>query len=113
MNTSANLDPFQVLGVPQDASEEAVRARYLELVKQFPPDREPDKFREVRAAYEATKDALSMAPRLASPPSELPPEWSETLQIQKKNPPKMSAAFLLSLGNRSDGTAPAPSRQGD
>jgi curved DNA-binding protein CbpA len=34
MNHPASGDPFQVLGVPRDAGEDEVRARYLELVKQ-------------------------------------------------------------------------------
>jgi curved DNA-binding protein CbpA len=101
MNQAIPADHFQVLGVSRDASEAEVRARYLELVKQYPPDREPEKFREIRAAYEATKDPLSIAERLIEVPSnEVPPKWSDVLEAQKRNPPRLSSAFLLSLGNR-------------
>jgi curved DNA-binding protein CbpA len=106
MISPGNIDPFQVLGVSQDASETEVRARYLELVKQFSPDREPEKFREVRAAYEAAKDPLSIAKRLIEPPSDDAPPWSEALEAQRNNPPRLSPTFLLSLGNRA-GDAPA------
>ena len=33
-------DPYGILGVPPGADEAAIRRRYLELVRQFPPDRE-------------------------------------------------------------------------
>ncbi|REJ73773.1 MAG: J domain-containing protein, partial [Planctomycetota bacterium] len=56
MTTTNQSDPFQILGVPADAGEAEIRARYLELVKKFPPEREPEKFREVHAAYEAARD---------------------------------------------------------
>jgi DnaJ-class molecular chaperone len=49
-------DPYEVLGLPADSDEDAVRARYLELVRQFPPEQAPQRFAEVRAAYEALKD---------------------------------------------------------
>ncbi len=100
MNSLASSDPFQVLGVSPDASEAEVRARYLELVKQFSPDREPEKFREIRVAYEAAKDPLSIAKRLIMPPGDDVPSWSEVLKAQERNPPRLSPALLVSLGNR-------------
>src|SRR5258708_39716213 len=48
-------DPFAVLGVDDDAGDEAIKQRYLALVRSFPPDREPDRFQEFRRAYEAVR----------------------------------------------------------
>jgi curved DNA-binding protein CbpA len=102
MKSPTTADPFHTLGLPRDADETEVRARYLELVKQFPPDREPEKFREIRSAFEACKDPLSIARRLVRPPDDADvPEWAEAIETQKRNPPRLSPAFLLSLGNRS------------
>jgi curved DNA-binding protein CbpA len=103
MNSSASADPFLVLGVSRDAGEAEVRARYLELVKQFPPDLAPDKFREIRAAFESVKDPLSIARRLVEPPGDEAPRWSDAIEAQSRNPPRLSPAFLLSLGNRAPG----------
>lgn len=52
-------DPHETLGVGLDADAAAIRARYLELARQFPPDRAPERFAEIRAAYDAlnTPDA--------------------------------------------------------
>jgi curved DNA-binding protein CbpA len=49
-------DPYQVLGLPPDADDAAVRARYLELVRRFPPEQAADRFAAVRAAYERVRD---------------------------------------------------------
>jgi len=93
-------DPHRVLGLPQHASEAEIRRRYLELVKEFPPERDPERFREVRAAYEAVKDPLIIARSLLQPPDEIVPEWSTVINEQQKRPPAMSVDFLLSLGNK-------------
>jgi curved DNA-binding protein CbpA len=49
-------DPYEVLGLPADSDDEAIRRRYLELVRQFPPEHQPQRFAAVRAAYEALHD---------------------------------------------------------
>jgi curved DNA-binding protein CbpA len=103
VNPATSEDPFQVLGLPRDAGEAEVRARYLELVKQFPPDREPERFRQIRTAFEACKDPLAIANRLIEPPGDEVPDWIAAIEAQKRNPPRMSPAFLLSLGNRAQG----------
>jgi DnaJ-class molecular chaperone len=49
-------DPYQVLELPPDADDAAVRARYLELVRRWPPEQAPERFAAVRAAYERVRD---------------------------------------------------------
>src|SRR3954454_21834240 len=49
-------DPYEVLGLPADSDDETIRRRYLELVRQYTPEHEPQKFAAVRAAYEALRD---------------------------------------------------------
>ena len=49
-------DPYQVLGLPPDADDEAIRRRYLELVRQYSPEHHPERFAAVRAAYESLRD---------------------------------------------------------
>ncbi len=49
-------DPFTVLGVDDAADDAEIRRRYLALVRAYPPDREPERFQEYRAAYEALSD---------------------------------------------------------
>ena len=54
-------DPFAALGVAEDAGDEAIRRRYLALVRAFPPDREPARFEAYRAACETIRDARARA----------------------------------------------------
>jgi DnaJ-class molecular chaperone len=51
-------DPYQVLGIDISADTQQIRARYLALVREFPPERAPEKFAEIRAAYEALRDPV-------------------------------------------------------
>lgn len=52
-------DPFSVLGIKADASEAEVRQRYLELVREFSPDRAPERFAEIRSAYDQIRDPVA------------------------------------------------------
>ena len=52
------LDPFETLGLPYDAGEAEIRQRYLALVREFPPDRAPERFAAVRAAYDEVRDPV-------------------------------------------------------
>lgn len=68
-------DPYGVLGLDRQASEAEIKRAYFQLVRQFPPEREPEKFRDIRTAYEQLRDAESRAQIalfLLQPPPSLP-----------------------------------------
>lgn len=56
------IDPFKVLGVPRDATDDVIKTAYRKLALQFHPDRNQgdkaaeEKFKEINAAYEMLKD---------------------------------------------------------
>lgn len=58
-------DPYEVLGVPRDASDEEIKAAYRRLAKKYHPDMNPDdphaseKMNEINAAYDAIKDGTA------------------------------------------------------
>jgi curved DNA-binding protein CbpA len=58
--TSAD-DPFAVLGVGVAADDAAVRDAYRSALRAHPPERDPEAFKRVRAAYEALRDARARA----------------------------------------------------
>ncbi|MBF0243459.1 MAG: DnaJ domain-containing protein [Desulfamplus sp.] len=50
------LKSLLILDLPIDSSDQEIRKRYLELVKQFTPEKNPSQFRKITDAYEAVKD---------------------------------------------------------
>ncbi|MBI4671935.1 MAG: J domain-containing protein [Chloroflexi bacterium] len=45
-------DPYAALNVPRDATLETIKDAYFQLVREHPPEREPEAFKQIRAAYE-------------------------------------------------------------
>ena len=52
-------DSHEILGLTKDAGAEAIRQRYLQLVRQNPPERCPERFAEIHAAYEQLKNPVN------------------------------------------------------
>src|ERR1700758_4900343 len=58
----AYKDYYEVLGVPRDADQDAIRRAYRKLARQYHPDLNSDRdaeeqFKELREAYEVLSDA--------------------------------------------------------
>jgi len=51
-------DPYQVLGVKGSSDAAEIRRRYLILVRQHSPERDPQRFAAIRAAYDALRDPV-------------------------------------------------------
>lgn len=69
---------YITLGLTPEASDEQIRSNYLKLVKQYPPENAPDRFRQITAAYEAIKDIRKRLEGLYLMPNKLP-ETKEAL----------------------------------
>src|SRR5439155_24303927 len=60
-------DPYEILGVKKNATEEEIQKAYRKLARQFHPDRNPGdkqaeaKFKEVASAYEVLSDKKKRA----------------------------------------------------
>lgn len=50
-----------ILSVASDATDDEIRERYRELVKRHPPERDPEAFQRIRAAYDVCRDPASRA----------------------------------------------------
>ncbi len=76
---SAN-DPYAVLGVGHTASLDEIKKAYFALVRQHPPEKDPEEFKRIRAAYEQLRDPqqrqqtdlLSWQPWIEPPLPEVP-----------------------------------------
>ena len=54
-------DPYRLLGVSTDADDESVRAAYIAAIRASPPERDPRRFKQIRAAYVAIATARDRA----------------------------------------------------
>ena len=52
---------YEVLGVPNTAAEGEIKRAYFNLVRKYQPDRFPEEFKEIRAAYEILSDRKERA----------------------------------------------------
>lgn len=58
----------ETLNLDGGADEKTVRRAYRKAVAKHPPDRDPDRFREIRSAYELLSDPITRADHLLQAP---------------------------------------------
>lgn len=92
--------PHETLGVPSTATAAEVRSRYLQLVREFPPDRAPERFAEIRAAFDELRDPGPQLERrvLALHTNDSLDELQDELRA-RLNPAKLPMAALISLAD--------------
>ncbi len=62
------MDPYLILGIPPDASDEAIRTAYLAAIRVHTPDHSPERFAQISKAYEAIKSDEQRLERLLGQP---------------------------------------------
>jgi preprotein translocase subunit Sec63 len=58
---SKPIDPSQVLGIGAEATDAEIRRAYFARVQEHPPERDPEGFKTMRAAYEQLRDPKARA----------------------------------------------------
>jgi curved DNA-binding protein CbpA len=53
------MNPYLILRVSPRAGDAEIRRAYLEAVRRFPPEREPERFQSIARAYEQIRDEKS------------------------------------------------------
>ncbi len=81
-------DPYRLLGVPESADDDTIRAAYLAALRACPPERDPQRFEQVRAAFEAIATAPQrMAHRLFDTSAPTVQELLEILSAEWRDQP--------------------------
>lgn len=52
MNLALADNPYKTLGVERSATEAEIKQAYFSLIRQHSPERDPEGFKRIRAAYE-------------------------------------------------------------
>jgi DnaJ-class molecular chaperone len=71
-NPTAVEDAAALLGVAVSATDEELRAAYLEKVRLHPPDREPELFERARDAYDLLRNPTIRARQVLHSPRAIP-----------------------------------------
>jgi len=86
------LKSYLVLDLPLDATDQEIRKKYLQLVKAYSPEKNPDAFKEITTAYESIKDERTRAAtELFSAlknmePSETLKTLAASVKMKRRNP---------------------------
>jgi curved DNA-binding protein CbpA len=88
---------YLVLGLSPEAEDAQIRKRYLELIKQYPPEREAIRFQEITAAYEKIKDESSRIRTQLFEPLNIKDSEKAILGLIQAAPPKRQRIGLKAL----------------
>lgn len=92
------IDPYETLGVGREAGDEEIKRAYFRLVREHPPEREPERFREVRAAYDRIRTAERRSATnlfLLQPPPELPSRRAPSYDLSLQRRDVLLLAFEM------------------
>ena len=107
------MNPYEVLGVSETATDEQVRSAYIKLVKKYHPDRYQDsdlkdlandKLKQVNEAYDtitnmrkngsASQNTYSGSGKLLILQGKLRPEHSIPMLVQARHPARFLLQFI-------------------
>jgi len=93
-------DPFAVLELSPDATLAEIRKQYLTLTRKYPPDRAPDKFQEIRTAYEELANPIERWRRVLFSVAEQSTvsNYADRRRLVRRQ--RIPAATLLQIGGK-------------
>lgn len=55
---------YEILGLSKDASQDEIKRAYFKLVRKFSPEKDPERFQEIRGAYERLVQAADIQKKM-------------------------------------------------
>jgi len=103
------MNPFTILGLPFDCSDEEVRTAYRTLLKRYTPEHHPDRFQMIQQAYERIRTETDRWNVFLDLPSQENLPAQEVLerfcQIPQQMKPPGAPAFQAFLKGCADSTS--------
>jgi DnaJ-class molecular chaperone len=98
-------NPFSVLKVAETAADEEIRQAYLREVRKYPPELAPERFQEIRTAFETIKtrrDRCQYQLFHSEPPGieTLLAPWLQTATTGRPTEQQLREAIVLSLQSK-------------
>jgi curved DNA-binding protein CbpA len=99
------MDPFRLLGVSPASDDETIRLAYLAAVRACPPERDRQRFEQVRIAYESiatprARMSLALFDTRAPTPEDLVAELLATFQPKMPTDQRLRSALLNKQGGK-------------
>ena len=95
-------DPYDVFGIEKAIDESEIRRCYLRLVREFSPERAPERFAEIRNAYEQLRDPVRRLQQRLFEPNEH--DSLDAILVEARNSlrdERIPTKTLLSMAARS------------
>ena len=106
MAAAQPLNPYAVLGLNASANMLDIKRAYFQLVRQHPPENDPEGFQRIRAAYEALRTPAARAETdrglIHPPPDDLIPKRTPPLDMRFHPQDRWAEARLHSDLERTD-----------
>ncbi|MFA9466250.1 MAG: DnaJ domain-containing protein [Velocimicrobium sp.] len=80
------MNPYKVLKLDPDADKHAVKKAYFKLIRQYTPEKYPEKFKEIREAYEYLQEETNLVSmqKVQAVPKEFEKPYYQVLDWMKK-----------------------------
>jgi DnaJ-class molecular chaperone len=88
---------YLVFDLPLDATEDEIRQAYLENVKKYPPEKDPQRFRKLTQAYEDIKNNRVRIHNQLHPFENISNSEEKLFELAKVKPLKRRRMGLLDL----------------
>jgi curved DNA-binding protein CbpA len=93
---------YETLGIPRTAGDTEIKRAYFGLVRKYQPDRSPDEFKEIRAAYETLSDREKRAEydAIGELPSSVAPMFYEAQRLDRLGRGNQAAEYYQAILRR-------------